>query len=177
MQNCTLCLTSPYKLPFRDYFRGLLANSKMVTINNVCFLELYEQLLSQLRGLGMAPTASYLVASVASRGFMSLVTLPLENRRLLQSLNSPQARMTYKGTRVTVGRDMAFSAVYWPLVESIRGAMIQQDYREVAKDRHMLLWANLLSASLASALSAMLTSPLDLAKTRLQAGITSSSLF
>ncbi|PNW81954.1 hypothetical protein CHLRE_06g267800v5 [Chlamydomonas reinhardtii] len=87
----------------------------------------------------------------------------------------------WTGVVATLGRDVPFSALYWGMLEPLRGALLQRWQAEgqhgaaaaaagEAVSGRAVLAANLIAGSTAGAIAAVVTTPFDVVKTRLQMG-------
>ena len=74
----------------------------------------------------------------------------------------------WRGTGATLARDVPFSALYWTLMTPLRAQLLAAEGGWEGEERALLLRANVLAGGAAGALAALLTTPLDVVKTRLQ---------
>lgn len=116
-----------------------------------------------------------IVAAVSSRTLVSLVTSPMEAKRVRMSnmkagkmfdLNRQQFASSI---RATLTRDVIFSGLYWTLVEVVRNKMAGgTEYRRTVKSNLDLLVENALPGCIAGVVSSLVTCPIDTVKTRIQ---------
>ena len=79
---------------------------------------------------------------------------------------SHRVRTLWTGVGATLARDVPFSAIYWGLLEPIRGSLLPADGTSATKSQ--TLTANLIAGTLAGGSAAAVTTPLDVVKTRAQ---------
>ncbi|KAM3147418.1 hypothetical protein pb186bvf_000225 [Paramecium bursaria] len=110
-----------------------------------------------------------LLASGFSRAVTTTITFPLEYWKVLQSssIGYTKKRNFSLGTQltsayfVTIQRDVIFSCVYWPLLENIKLELLK-----LTKNHNEIV--NLMSGVIAGSMTAIITLPLDVVKTRKQ---------
>ena len=77
-----------------------------------------------------------------------------------------RVRTLWTGVGATLARDVPFSAIYWGLLEPIRGSLLPSEGEP--PNRIQTLSANLIAGTLAGGSAAAVTTPLDVVKTRAQ---------
>lgn len=167
---------------------ALLMSVPLVAI----YLPLYDHLLPMVEPAG---TASPLIAGSLARAVAGFATAPLELARVRmqaaqqggpgaarptfwQHLAPPLAatplqRVTslWTGLGASLAKDIPFAALYWGLLEPTRAAGLRwlgSADAAAATSPSQMLAINIGSAGLASSIAAAVTTPLDVAKTRLQ---------
>lgn len=154
------------------------------------YLPAYDTLLALAKDeRSVLQPAAPLVAGSCARALSCIATAPLELARTrLQSASAPVGgglstalttafatngvRGLFAGISPTLLRDVPFSALYWQLVEPLRAYMVPRTPSTptaVAAAGHAA--CGLVSGSIA----AVVTTPFDVVKTRMQAGQASSS--
>ena len=78
---------------------------------------------------------------------------------------STRVRMLWTGVGATLARDVPFSALYWGLLEPIRGRLLRDPQQVPASE---IAFANLTAGAIAGGAAAAITTPLDVVKTRAQ---------
>ena len=78
---------------------------------------------------------------------------------------SARVRMLWTGVGATLARDVPFSALYWGLLEPIRGRILRDPQQVPASE---IAFANLTAGAIAGGAAAAITTPLDVVKTRAQ---------
>lgn len=161
------------------------------------YLPLYDYLLGQIQALHLGPTAPLWAGTVA-RTAAVFCTAPLElvrtrlqaahllsdgtagpapgsRKGLLRHLPPPngsrlrQVGSLWTGVGATLARDVPFSALYWGMVEPIRGALEARRGPEAGRASEMeVLGINVTAGGVAGALAAAVTCPFDVVKTRSQ---------
>ena len=137
-------------------------------------LGVFESSLSRERdGDGLEKTKTSLeplLAGMSARAVAVYCTSPMELMRTrlqggiagIPSGVSGIAHM-WRGVGATLYRDVPFSGLYWGLVEPIRGRLLSGSDRPLEVFR-----ANAVAGASAGAIAAALTTPFDVAKTRMQ---------
>jgi len=119
-----------------------------------------------------------LLTALTARTITTCIAFPFEYWKTLQqsSVGLSQKSGVKLGTKINagfgtlLGRDLLFSGLYWVLVENIRRQVKvwSQQNEEGYQDKGSLLLSNVIAGSLAGAISASVTLPLDVVKTRRQ---------
>lgn len=78
---------------------------------------------------------------------------------------SARVRTLWTGVGATLARDVPFSALYWGLLEPIRGRLLRDPQQVPASE---IAFANLTAGAIAGGAAAAITTPLDVVKTRAQ---------
>ncbi len=78
---------------------------------------------------------------------------------------SARVRTLWTGVGATLARDVPFSALYWGLLEPIRGRLLRDRQQVPASE---IAFANLTAGAIAGGAAAAITTPLDVVKTRAQ---------
>lgn len=179
----------------RSLWRGLdtaiVLSIPMVGIYMPLYDHLYNSLLPSF-GAASAPA----LAGMAARTVAVAATAPLELirtrqqaalqhsgtswRAALSNSNSaagaamrlPPLRSMFVGLGATLARDVPFTALYWCLVEPMRGAMLPHGAGSAPPSTNDVFWANAVSGSIAGGLAAGATTPFDVVKTRMQTAAT-----
>ena len=78
---------------------------------------------------------------------------------------SARVRTLWTGVGATLARDVPFSALYWGVLEPIRGRILRDPQQVSASE---IAFANLTAGAIAGGAAAAITTPLDVVKTRAQ---------
>lgn len=135
-------------------------------------MQLYEWQREFLLTRTNNPTLSTLLAALTSRVFVTTVMLPLEALRVrMGNLMKDQTFANTKGLKVTLIRDLTFSALFWTSLEATRSLLTGSEYRKATLENHShlkMLFLNFGSGIINGTIIAALTTPLDTVKTRIQ---------
>lgn len=108
---------------------------------------------------------------VTSAGYTVAAPSPAGTARLLQHLPTLEngsrtraLRSLWTGVGATLARDVPFSGLYWAMVEPIRHSLLPDG----AKSELDVMTANVSAGGIAGALAGIITTPLDVVKTRTQ---------
>jgi solute carrier family 25 protein 39/40 len=77
-----------------------------------------------------------------------------------------RVQMLWRGVGATLARDVPFSAVYWGMLEPIRGALLPRDAATATPAQTISV--NMLAGGIGGAAASAMTQPLDVVKTRMQ---------
>ncbi|CAD8147243.1 unnamed protein product [Paramecium octaurelia] len=179
-QNCTCITTNSLVQAFQHiyahegastFFNGWRYAVLQAGASNVCYFMFYERTRKFLQQLELPSSRLVvpLLASSFSRALTTTITFPLEYWKVLQSSTVGYSKLKniQLGTQlhsaylITIQRDILFSCIYWSLLENLKielGKVLQELPNAV----------NLLSAMMASSVTATMTLPLDVVKTRKQ---------
>ena len=173
----------------RSLWSGLQPTLIMSIPSTVLYLTVYEASRDRLARHSLCATAdgadySPLAAGGGARMVSSAVVSPLELIRTRMQATSGAARDgliagaraavaaegvagLWRGLAPTLWRDVPFSGLYWAGFESFRRALTPTWYR-TAEDPSLSALRSAVAGLGAGALAALLTTPADVAKTRLQ---------
>lgn len=165
-------------------WRGLAPTLVMTIPNAAIYFNTYEALKNQITRIGFPyPTAIPLVSGALARIVAVTTLAPLEfirtnsqarhkDRAILSFVRKTGVRGLWLGVGATLSRDVPFSAVYWTCYEffkhQIKPAMPQTTTGSFL--------TSFFSGAFSGMLSAILTTPIDLVKTRVQTGGDSKSI-
>ncbi|KAL4856181.1 Mitochondrial carrier protein MTM1 [Chlorella vulgaris] len=74
----------------------------------------------------------------------------------------------WRGVGATLARDVPFSALYWGMVEPIRGALLSEAHAGSSATEWQVFSANVTAGAVAGGLAGAITTPFDVLKTRTQ---------
>mmetsp|Transcript_19365 Transcript_19365/g.58527 ORF Transcript_19365/g.58527 Transcript_19365/m.58527 type:complete len:382 (-) Transcript_19365:686-1831(-) len=196
-------------------WRGTDAAVLMTVPLVAVYLPLYDHMLHSLTDSGAGAYAP-LVAGATSRGVAGFLTAPLELARvrmqnggrhgsrntgnIFSQLSSKpgttrfqQITSMWTGFGSSLAKDVPFAALYWTLLEPLRGAMMSDDARAMLRRMHLgtgafeeappppphpaapvpptsleILVVNIGAAGIAASLAAFVTTPFDVVKTKQQ---------
>ena len=149
-----------------------------VLFTNLVYMQLYEQVRQRLVSKNKLHSDwATLLSSVFSRGVVTTLNIPMESSRIRLSNEVKNKKINFHGFRITLVRDLVYSALFWPLLEAYRNWASNGEYRRKIKREDDFTWknftVNLLPGFVLSSLVATATTPLDTLKTRVQSeGIT-----
>lgn len=114
-----------------------------------------------------------LLAGISARSVAVYCTSPMELMRtrlqggsLVSSATNPMLGLQmWRGVGATLWRDVPFSGLYWAFVEPIRGRLLPEGG---ARTELEVFRANAVAGAAAGAMAAAVTTPFDVAKTRMQ---------
>lgn len=119
----------------------------------------------------MGSTSSTILSSIISRLFVSTIMNPMEAFRIrkVNSNKNHQIINTQRALKVTLIRDLTFSAMFWTIIETVRNNYSGQQYRS---SQHVgNLDTNAIAGIIGGGFVAGVTTPLDTVKTRIQSGV------
>ncbi len=172
---------------------GLSPTLVLAVPTTVVYFTSYEQLKKALyergtlRPLSLSEdredSAVSAAAGGAARAFAATLVSPLEmvrtkmqSRRmafwqvreaLAITLRNEGARGLWKGCAATVSRDVPFSALYWPVYESLKSRFLGDDPEERARlPQPEVLAGTFAAGAMAGSVAAAVTLPMDVIKTR-----------
>lgn len=158
----------------RALWRGTGLSLTMAAPMVGIYLPLYDVMLQSLEETGhvQEPYAPLLAGTVA-RSIAVYCTSPIELMKVrVQALMAPHShcstkslRHLWRGVGATLWRDVPFSGIYWALVEPMRRHLSPAGGPTSEME---VLKANAVSGATAGALAAAITTPFDVAKTRMQ---------
>lgn len=159
----------------RALWRGTGLSLTMAAPMVGIYLPLYDVILRSLeeRQQIREPYAPLFAGTIA-RSIAVYCTSPIELMRVrVQAFVTPQhdgcskktIRHLWRGVGATLWRDVPFSGIYWALVEPMRRQLAPQGG---PTSEMQVLKANAVSGAAAGALAAGITTPFDVAKTRMQ---------
>lgn len=141
---------------------------------NIVFMEVYESLRQYLlNGFGLEGPSSTLLSSFTARFLVTSANLPFESARIkLSNEVSASKPINFHGYKITLCRDMIYSALFWSALEGYRNHAVGGEYRNKLTKDQGFSWknftVNLLPGFFIGAGVSALTTPLDTLKTRVQ---------
>lgn len=166
----------------RSLWTGLVPTVGLIVPSNIIFFSVFERL---------KETSSPAYAGSLARLTSVVVTNPLEllrtrvqanvggpgPRSVLKSMIESGTSGFWRGTVVTLMRDLPFSAVYWTIYERLRVAIARNDARYTQRSYLTTQFAYpFATGAISAGVSCVLTHPIDVIKTTTQAGTQSASL-
>ena len=121
----------------------------------------------------MSSTKATVLSSLISRVIVTTVLIPAEalRIRIANSTEFNKIKGTQKGLSITLARDLIYSSLFWGTAEEIRNYYVGDEYRLTKSQTNSNLSANILGGGIAGGLIALITTPLDTVKTRIQSGM------
>ena len=121
-------------------------------------------------------------AALFARFICICVNIPVESLRIRLSNEVKNNKLNYHGFKITLMRDMPYSATFWSVLEWYRNRQTQADYRQSVREGDNFTWRNvtlnLAPGFVLSAILSGITTPFDTLKTRVQSqGIQKYSIF
>jgi len=144
----------------------------------VTYFTCYEAVRKRVTQITSHPVGIPLMSALAARTITTCVAFPFEywrtlNQSAIGTSGKTRFRLSMKmnsGFFSLLQRDLIFSGLYWILVENIRREVKNwnQQNDEGYLDKKILLLSNIIAGSVSGAISATVTLPLDVVKTRRQ---------
>eukprot|EP01061_Rhynchopus_euleeides_P001490 TRINITY_DN11065_c0_g1_i2.p1 TRINITY_DN11065_c0_g1~~TRINITY_DN11065_c0_g1_i2.p1 ORF type:complete len:414 (+),score=99.32 TRINITY_DN11065_c0_g1_i2:226-1467(+) len=156
----------------RGLYAGIVPTIAMSIPNNVLYFAAYEAIRDKLRGFKETEAVAPVVGGTSARMVASAATAPLEfiRTRRQAGLSFAQIRAgvagtgmksLWRGTVPTLWRDVPFSAMYWAMYEGFKQRLTTEHSLGANS-------AAFISGGVAGSISAALTMPFDVLKTRVQ---------
>ena len=163
----------------------------MAVPSTMLYYTCYDELVQHVRqGLpAHAQVYAPLLAGGTARWLASSATAPLEYMRTREaSLSGPQnhagslgqmirtegVRSLYRGLAPTLWRDVPFSAIYWLVIEEMRGVWKHQG-GGAPTNVSQQFYQSFVNGLIAGTISACCTTPFDVLKTRQQSAVTNAA--
>ena len=172
---------------YRFSLEGSMQSMKLavpqVLFTNLIYMQIYEQGREVLRKKQWFKNFySDASAALLARFICICINIPVESLRIRLSNEVKNKKLNYHGFKITLMRDMPYSATFWSTLEWYRNSQTQSDYRKTVKEGDNFTWRNItLNMAPGFILSAVLsgiTTPFDTLKTRVQSqGIEKYSIF
>lgn len=172
-------------------YRGIRPTLLMSLPNTMIYYTCYDELVQYVRA-SVLPAAwqgyAPLVSGGAARWLSSSATAPLEFLRTREASSNTKSVSSlrhiiqtegfwtvYKGLAPTLWRDVPFSAIYWLTIEELR-VVWKQHYDNTGPSNVSEQFAqSFINGFIAGTVSACLTTPFDVVKTRQQAGLVAAT--
>jgi solute carrier family 25 protein 39/40 len=160
-------------------WRGLAPSLIMTVPNAAIYFNTYEALKKRITRLEFpVPSLVPLVSGALARVVAVTTLAPLElirtnfqaqqkDRSVWSFVHKTGVRGMWLGVGATLSRDVPFSAIYWSCYE-----MIKSEVRsDLPQTTYGAFVTSFFSGAMSGMLSAILTTPIDLVKTRVQTGL------
>lgn len=160
-------------------WRGLAPSLVMTIPNAAIYFNTYEALKKRITKLDFPfPVFIPLVSGALARVVAVTTLAPLElirtnfqahqkGRTILSFIKKTGFRNMWLGVGATLSRDVPFSAIYWSCYELTKGRIKS----ELPQTTYGMFATSFASGAFAGMLSAVLTTPIDLVKTRVQTSL------
>eukprot|EP00026_Physarum_polycephalum_P008717 Phypoly_transcript_08815.p1 GENE.Phypoly_transcript_08815~~Phypoly_transcript_08815.p1 ORF type:complete len:315 (+),score=45.45 Phypoly_transcript_08815:179-1123(+) len=157
-------------------WRGLAPSLVMTVPNAAIYFNTYEALKKRLTKLDFPfPALVPLVSGALARVVAATTLAPLElirtnfqaqqkGKSILAFVRKTGFRGMWLGVGATLSRDVPFSAIYWSCYELVKGEL----KNKIPQTTYGAFVTSFLSGCFSGMLSAVLTTPIDLVKTRVQ---------
>jgi hypothetical protein len=138
------------------------------------YMPLYESTRQFLfNKLKMDSIGSTFMASIISRFVVTTTNIPFESLRVRLSNEIKNHKINFDGYKITLARDLIYSALFWTLLEYYRNLSSNGEYRAFIKKKDKdFNWKNFTTnffpGFVIAAFVSTLTTPLDTLKTRIQ---------
>lgn len=77
----------------------------------------------------MTSTQTTLFSSVLARFVVVSIMIPFESLRIRFSNEVKDTKINFHGYKITLARDLIYSALYWTMLESYRNVVANGEYR------------------------------------------------
>ena len=161
------------KFSFEGSVKSLKLALPQSLFSSILFMQIYEPTRQYLLDSAqMATTMATLGASVFARLVIGSAIIPFESLRIRVSNRVKDNKINFIGYRVTLTRDLVYSALFWTSFEGYRNLVSRGEYRSNLSEVKDFTWRNfslnMLPAFMFGATTSALTTPLDTLKTRIQ---------
>ncbi|TPP57898.1 Solute carrier family 25 member 26 [Fasciola gigantica] len=155
------------------------------------FFLTYEAIKAKSSDIGFRPSISHIFAACFAEMVACIVRVPCEvvkqraqnsphisvSHILLNTLRAEGLRGLYRGYLSTVAREVPFSFIQYPVWEQLKAFGLRWNMRHGAdKCTELTYWQSALCGSLAGCTAGTITTPLDVAKTRIMLAEPGTSL-